>query len=243
MWVLLGAVLVSSLVGSLHCAGMCGGFSALGAAHDGVRGPLIPSAAYHAGRLVTYLLLGGLAGALGSAIDLTGRLAGMTHMAAMLSGVMVIALGTKGLLSAAGLRTTEWTPRWKRMGVWLFRLHRSFAGKPAVVRSLMLGLSSTLLPCGWLYAYAAAAAGTSDPLMGVAVMGVFWVGTVPALAGMGLLAAIASSRFRRRLPVLMPLLLITAGLVTIFWRAPLSGTPAANAGPAAASQQVVCHGE
>ena len=60
---LLLAVLGASLLGSVHCAAMCGGFvclySGTGASrHKGAA----PHAAYNAGRLVSYLLLGALAG-------------------------------------------------------------------------------------------------------------------------------------------------------------------------------------
>ena len=61
------AVFGASLVGSLHCAGMCGGFvaclcggpSKVGSAH----------LAYHAGRGVGYLTLGALAGLLGATLQ------------------------------------------------------------------------------------------------------------------------------------------------------------------------------
>ena len=47
---LLGTVLVTSLVGSLHCAAMCGPFVAVYATRDG-GGALGPHLAYSGGRL------------------------------------------------------------------------------------------------------------------------------------------------------------------------------------------------
>ncbi|HSM06730.1 MAG TPA: sulfite exporter TauE/SafE family protein, partial [Longimicrobiales bacterium] len=58
----LTAAALAGLVGSPHCMGMCGGFAvACGAGRD--RG-----LSWHAGRLATYMALGGVAGAAGAAI-------------------------------------------------------------------------------------------------------------------------------------------------------------------------------
>ena len=57
MIALIGAVLVASLLGSLHCAGMCGAFVAFAVigspGHQPSRVAL--NTAYNLGRLITYL--------------------------------------------------------------------------------------------------------------------------------------------------------------------------------------------
>jgi sulfite exporter TauE/SafE len=63
---LLLTILGTSLLGSVHCAAMCGGFVCLysgsgPARHTGAA----PHVAYNAGRLVSYLLLGAIAGSVG----------------------------------------------------------------------------------------------------------------------------------------------------------------------------------
>jgi len=71
---LLLTVLASSFIGSLHCIGMCGplvGFVAGASAGPGASGPKT-HIAYNLGRLVTYTALGGVAGAVGAALDLAG---------------------------------------------------------------------------------------------------------------------------------------------------------------------------
>ena len=59
------------------------------------------------------------------------------------------------------------------------RVNRLVRERPPVARALLLGLFSTLLPCGWLYAFAVLAAGTGGPWTGMLVMAAFWAGTVP----------------------------------------------------------------
>ena len=61
-------VLVVSLLGSLHCAGMCGPLVAVAVADrtvtsNGMRALL--NVAYHGGRLVTYTLVGVICGIIG----------------------------------------------------------------------------------------------------------------------------------------------------------------------------------
>ncbi|HVR19134.1 MAG TPA: sulfite exporter TauE/SafE family protein, partial [Polyangiaceae bacterium] len=64
-------ILFASVGGSLHCAAMCGPYVAA-VAGAGPAGRAAPTtvAAYHAGRLATYLALGAAGGFFGGALDL-----------------------------------------------------------------------------------------------------------------------------------------------------------------------------
>jgi sulfite exporter TauE/SafE len=74
---------------------------------------------------------------------------------------------------------------------------------------------TTLLPCGFLYAYVTVAAGTGTPLAGMLVMAAFWAGTVPVMAGLGALAGRALAPLARRLPAISAAALMVIGLLTI----------------------------
>ena len=63
----------------------------------------------------------------------------------------------------------------------LGRVLAAFSRLPAVPRAFLLGLSTTLVPCGWLYAFVATAAGTGGVVPALGVMLAFWTGTLPAL--------------------------------------------------------------
>ena len=103
MIALAGSVLVASLLGSPHCAGMCGGFVCFYAAQGG-RGQALAHAAYNFGRLFSYLVLGLLAGALGRTLEQAGAGAGLHGTAAVAAGVVMIVWGGATLLTAAGAR-------------------------------------------------------------------------------------------------------------------------------------------
>lgn len=243
---LCAAVLGASLLGSLHCAGMCGGLVAFasGAGAEGPRpGRFARHLAYHGGRLAAYVGLGAVAGALGAALDLGGRLLGYQRVAAVGAGIFVALWGGHALATALGVRL----PQPKAPGALRRAVGRGldrFARRPPVHRALAVGLLSALLPCGWLWAYVAVAAGTGGAVAGALVMGVFWAGTVPALVAVGAAVQAASGRLRRVAPAVCAAALVVVGLATVVLRASMA--PARAAGEAASQAVTVpeeppCH--
>ena len=236
-------VLAASLVGSLHCAGMCGGFTAFYAGADAGSGRrrAFAHAAYNSGRLVTYLTLGAAAGALGRAVDLAGSAAGIGRIAGALAGALMLVWSLSLLLEHAGVSFLRLRlPRRLESGIggMLTRLR----AKPPLVRAALLGLSSTLLPCGWLYAFAVTAAGTGSVLGGMTVMAAFWLGTLPLLVGLGIGVQHLSARLRRHLPVLTACALFAVGLAGVMNRVNLPALAASSVrGALAAPERPCCH--
>jgi sulfite exporter TauE/SafE len=213
------AILASSLAGSLHCVAMCGPLVGL---HGGARS--LRLALVHAlGRLTTYAALGGLAGLVGSAVDLAGRLAAVQRVAAVVAGAVIIAWGVRAIAIAQG------APARGAAGGGLFRSGVvQIRTRRAATRAWMVGALTGLLPCGWLWAFVISAAGTASPWRGAAAMAVFWLGTVPAMTGVLALGGPLIARIRRRMPAISACVLIALGVVTLAtrWR---------DAGPAGAT--------
>lgn len=201
-------VLVVSLIGSPHCAAMCG--LVAGAAAPTARTAL----AYHLARLGGYLAIGALAGLAGSGADQLGAAAGVPAVATRAAGVLLMAAGVAGLLRAAGILRLGSVDTHR----WLARIAGRVRSLRPGARAIALGLLTALLPCGWLLAFGAAAAGTGSALAGAGAMGVFWLGTVPALAGAALVIQRAAGPLRARLPMLGAVALICLGLVTLLCR-------------------------
>lgn len=223
MFTLFSAVFIASLVGSTHCAGMCGAFVAFAVGTSGAADAKPVSrralaAAYNGGRLVTYVTLGCLAGSLGAALDLGGSLVGVQRAAMIGAASIMIGFGVIALLRQAGVRV----PRMPLPGFMVRAAragHTRAMGLSPVVRAGAIGLMTTLLPCGWLYAFVITAAGTAHPLYGAGVMAAFWMGTLPILVALGLGVRMISGPLERRLPLISSLLLVAAGLWTIGGRA------------------------
>ena len=210
-------VLAASLVGSLHCAGMCGGFVAFYAGAAGRR-PGLAHAAYNLGRLAAYATLGALAGTLGAALDLAAAPAGIQRAAAVLAGVLIALWGTRTLLETAGVRVARLDPPAALRSA-VARGVAAVAAQPPVTRALVIGLLTGLLPCGWLYAFIVTAAGTGDPLRGAGLMAVFWLGTLPVMAGLGVAVQALAGGFRRWVPAVCAVAMIVVGLFAVAGRA------------------------
>ena len=216
MIALLGSVLGASLVGSLHCAAMCGPLQGLyldptHAARARWTGPL----AHALGRLGAYVTLGALAGGVGAVVEVAGRLAAIQRAAMIVAASAVIAWGMLALAAALGAPVPRLRPRaWNRAVV---RIRRR---RPAA-RAALVGLLSAALPCGWLWAFVLVAAGTGSLAGGAAVMATFWLGTVPMMVGLGAIAGRLVHRFGARLPFVTAATLIGLGVVALAARTPV----------------------
>jgi sulfite exporter TauE/SafE len=205
---LLFAVLSASLVGSVHCAGMCGPFVAVysvsGPGRDpGRRATRLSHLAYHGTRGVGYVALGALGGAAGRALNWAGNSVGVAQFAALFCSILVLLWGASVVFPVLRIRSPVarfFGPKLAQLGT-----------KPRVFRASLLGALTPLLPCGWLYAFVATAAGTGSVFSGALLMATFWIGTVPALLGMGALLSRLGERLRARVPVLTGVALIFIG--------------------------------
>lgn len=222
MTALIAAVFVASLLGSVHCAGMCGGFVAFAVA--GERQPAVSRtalhAAYNGGRLITYMMLGAVGGALGSAVDLGGAYVGLQRAAAALAGALMVGFGVVAVLRVFGVGIAR-LPLPGVLQKIALKGHRTVFGWPPLARAAAVGLLTTLLPCGWLYAFAITAAGTGDPVRGALTMAAFWAGTLPMLIGIGAGVQALAGPLRARLPLITSLLLVGVGCATVLGRMPL----------------------
>lgn len=213
MIALTGSVLVASLLGSPHCAGMCGGFVCFYAGQGG-RGQVWAHVAYNLGRLLTYVALGALAGAVGGALDHVGASAGMHRTAAVAAGAVMVVWGLAALAAAFGARL----PHAGVPGFLQARFTaavRAVHAQPPAIRAIAVGLSTALLPCGWLWVYVATAAGTGSVPAAMLVMAAFWLGTVPMMASVGFAAQKLFGPLRQRLPVVTASVLVVLGLLTL----------------------------
>lgn len=214
-------IFLASIVGSPHCAAMCGGFVALSG--QSVK-PVHSQAAYHLGRLCTYLTLGAIAGKLGTTINKLGLSLGFTEAATVLTGGLLL-LGGLAMLCGRSPKIHRIFPLNH-----FFALHQKLLTRksPHLYFPFSLGAFSTLLPCGWLYSYVIVAAGTGSIYWAMLTMFAFWAGTLPMLISIGSLSNLISSPLKRYAPILIALLMIGAGIFSLATH--LGITPHAHSG-------------
>ena len=173
------------LASSLHCVTMCGPLIAVASAplleQPGARWRALLrwQLAYHLGRAVTYGVLGALLGLTGKAITslFAARYVGGLVQTGL--GLAIVAIGVAQLF-----RRRVQAERGGRLTLALPRLVTSGHG----LGILGLGLLTGLLPCGVLYAALARSMAAGSGWQGAILMLAFWLGTVPLLAGVALVA-------------------------------------------------------
>lgn len=170
----------------LHCVGMCGPFvlgqvmadaEVIGGDRRYGEWRRLAGAAlapYHLGRLVTYSLLGGLAGAATSLFASTDI---FDWLAALLLALGAALMGAQAFGLAVGT-TAPQAPAIQRLAAPLLVSRRPAA-------RFGLGVVLGFLPCGLIYGALGAAAGTGSALHGAIAMAAFSLGTMPALVAVG----------------------------------------------------------
>ena len=231
---LLFGVLAASVLGSVHCAAMCGAFACLSSGGRRAVGSWRAGVAYNAGRLMSYVWLGVVAGSIGAKVNDLGRWAGIGRAAAVVAGTLMIVWAVDRIAASFGVRSRlARAPEWMQRMMGRVLLLGRDAGETS--RALLIGLVTTLLPCGWLYTFVAVAGSTGSALSGAAVMAVFWIGTVPMLIAVSAGAARLLGPLARRLPLASAVAVLALGLLSIAGklRTPIDGVRVSHATHAA----------
>ena len=214
------------LVGSAHCAGMCGPLALALPATGGTRATFLAGRVlYNAGRLVTYAALGATFGLLGQTFALAGfqRWISLGAGAAILLGLFVS--------SRFALRL----PAVTAVG-WLKCCFGKLLQRRSLASVFLLGLLNGLLPCGLVYAAAAGATATGHIIDGTLAMFTFGLGTVPMMLGLSLAGPRLHTAFRLRLQRFIPASLAIVGTLLVL-RGLALGTPYLSPAPGG----VCCH--
>lgn len=222
-----GMLFVIGLLTSVHCVAMCGGINlsqCLAGNGQGRFSGLLPSLKYNLGRVVSYTVIGGIVGAIGSAVQFTGTLRGIVQL---LAGVFMVLMGISlsGLFPALA-RFTPHLP--KALGRKINKEKRE-SNSP-----LYVGLLNGLMPCGPLQAMQLYALSTGSILGGAASMLLFSLGTVPLMFALGALSSILSRKFTKYMVTAGAVLVVVMGISMFQNGLALSGFPAGS--PAAQSE-------
>lgn len=197
-------VFVVGLLGSVHCAGMCGGIvGALSVAPTigrpvpvkvvAARAPLANVAAYNAGRIGSYMVAGALAGSLAQGALALANLPALQTGAYWLANLMLAALGLYLMDAWRGLAYIEHGGRFLWRSV--HPLLRKVGPLDGPGRMFAAGAVWGWLPCGMVYSVLVTAMLSGSAGGGALVMLAFGLGTLPMLLGLGLMGA----RLRRGL--------------------------------------------
>ena len=162
-----------------------------------------PQIFFHAGRIISFFILGGAIGALGSAFQLGG---GGTFVLGLLVGLVMLALGINLL------DVFPWVKKFQFVLPTFFSNHLLEVRKiNHTLTPLLLGIVTFFLPCGFTQSMQIYALSTGDFFSGALTMFVFALGTFPVLALMSFTSLGIHDKITRGI------FFKTAGLVVIFF--------------------------
>ena len=233
---LLASAFLLGILGGLHCLAMCGAFVLAMHAGSGERSAASPRGLHtiwlHAGRLITYATLGGVAGGVGAMARWMGDLHVVQSAMFFLANITLLGMAFYALRGFAGIPVLERAGAQIARAVHTERWLGSALGKPGwgSMRPMLAGLIWGFVPCGLIYTALTLALLSGSAPAGALVMAALWVGTVPSLAATGWVLARAGSRFspqriQRAIGVVL-LALSVIGLYRVFF-APHSAALAA----------------
>lgn len=201
--------LMTGLIGSLHCIGMCGPIAiALPLGHKSWFSKVLGGITYNLGRVLTYALLGALFGIVGQGLEMVG-----------LQQWTSISMGSLMILSVI-------FPALFHGKIQFERLLYGFTGKlKSAFRRLftlsslpslfLIGLLNGLLPCGLVYVAIAGAINTNHPWPGVLYMTLFGLGTIPVMLLIPLIGNLIGNSIRRRFRHLLSVFIVLLGILFI----------------------------
>ena len=172
----LGMLFVIGLLTSVHCIAMCGGINLTQStmAAKGGAGVVRSNLAYNIGRVISYTVIGGIVGGIGSVVSISGALKGAVTVAV---GIIMILMALSMLGVFRPLR---------KLSLHLpAGLYRKLSGSAAGRSSLVIGLLNGLMPCGPLQSMQIYALSTGSIIRGALSMLLFSLGTVPLMLGLG----------------------------------------------------------
>lgn len=208
------AVFVVGIVAAFSsCTAIVGGLLAAVSARQAqastrmsFRDKMRPHILFNAGRLIGFVGFGALIGLLGSAVQLSEAANGALVVAVAVL-MMLLGLQLMGVLPPALARIRP--P--KRIAHWVHSLSES--DKPWV--PAILGAATFFLPCGFTQSMQLYALSLGNPAQSALVMGIFALGTLPALLGIGYVTSTARGNGLRQLTYAIGALVIAIGIANV----------------------------
>ncbi len=204
----LGMLFVIGLLTSVHCVAMCGGINLsqcvpqVSAGPDGKLASLRPSLLYNLGRVISYTVIGGIVGAIGSVVSFSGAFKGAVQL---LAGVFMVIMGLNMLNIFPWLRRLN--PRMPKIFARKINREKGRSNSP-----LYVGLLNGLMPCGPLQAMQLYALSSGSAINGALSMLLFSLGTVPLMFGLGALSSFLSQKFTHRMMRVSAVLVVLLGV-------------------------------
>lgn len=208
-------VLMSGVLGSAHCIGMCGPISVtMNLGTTTVGGAVTRQLMWSCGRVFTYAFLGMMAGFVGARLtqsDLLPSQAGMVQVQAAFAILAGLLLMLQGLLATGWLQRKR-----KRTGPCVTAsVFGKFLQGGSSAHVLIAGMMTGFLPCGLVYSFLALAVSSASIWKGPLLMTAFGMGTIPVMLVTGAGLSLASLTRRQQLMKAAAICVLVTGILTM----------------------------
>lgn len=207
---------LASILGSTHCIAMCGGFSCLAGSNNHSKPrtqSLTGISLYNIGRLLSYLIIVNSIYAFDISLrnlSILSSFAGILLLAIMLSQLGQL-MGLGHLIAKNKLIKFFSESFINYYAVSLSKITNSSSS----LKTLFLGILTTLIPCGWLYLNLGLASAQENIFKSNLIIFAFWLGTVPALSAVGLSAGLITKRFSGLSKIIAYIIVILLSLYSL----------------------------
>lgn len=195
-----GVVFLVGVLTSFHCVFMCGGIAMSQSISEGKNHNTMKSTlSYNIGRIISYTLIGGIVGGIGSLVMVSDQFRGAITIGA---GLFMLLFGLKflGILKLPSFKKKH---KAVNINTEKDRYHNNF----------VIGLLNGFMPCGPLQTIQLYALSTGSFLVGATSMFVFALGTVPLMLGVGIFTSRINRSQGARLLKISALAVMLLGVV------------------------------
>lgn len=222
-------MLALGLITSLHCVSMCGPMVvtyALKGTEDGsVAQRAVPNLAYQGAKIVSYMTVGLLLGAIGSVFNLDAVRPYVMVVAGLF--MVVLALSMTGRVQWAN-KLTPRPPKFLFNAIAAVRrkaVADAEADRSSLATPVTFGLLTGLMPCAPLMAAQLNAAASGSAINGAIAMFAFGLGTAPLLFGFGMASSFVPKRFKEKAMIALAVVVLVFGVTYLNRGAVLLGSP------------------
>ena len=216
-WLVIGAALMSGLLGGVHCAAMCGGIAtglSFGQRPAGAGAQWLQALQPNLGRVLGYTLAGAIVGGFGHGLVALAQAPTLALAMRMAVGAMMVVVAIRLLSPTAKFNPLAGPGRalWQR----LQPLHRGLLPADTVFKRIAVGMLWGWLPCGLSATLLATAWLQASAAHGALTMAAFGLGTLPIMLPLTWSGARFGQRLQRGgMRTAAGLLVLVAGLVTL----------------------------
>ena len=205
--VIIISALTLGILGSFHCAGMCGPIAlALPLNNNNWLTRIFSTLIYNFGRTFTYSLLGLLFGLIGKGF----QMGGFQQVVSIITGVIMILTVLFPLMFKHKFKTKSF---FLISGI-QNKLSRMFLVS-SYISLFSIGILNGLLPCGLVYTAVALAITSNDSINGMFAMIAFGLATSPMLIIISIIGNSLSIAIRKTFTKIIPYIVIVIGILFI----------------------------